>query len=48
MENIWVWANYGYSEKKPEVLYSAAKDRIHDAIIPTCFKKHFREIMNER
>ena len=39
---------YGYSDKKLNVLYSAAKDRIPSAIISTCFKKHYHEIMNER
>ena len=40
--------SYGYHDKKSKFLYSAAKDRILNAIISTCFKKHFHEIMNER
>ena len=39
---------YGYDEKKSNVLYSTAKDRISNAIISTCFKKHFHEVLNER
>ena len=39
---------YRYNEKKLKVLYSAAKDRIPNAIISTCFKKHFHEILNKR
>ena len=38
----------GYSEKKSLVLYSAAKEKIPNAFISSCFKKHFHEIMNER
>ena len=40
--------SYGYSEKKSLVLHSVAKEKIHNAFISTCFKKHFHEIMNER
>ena len=40
--------SYGYNDKKSKVLYSAAKDKIPNAIILTCFKKYFHEIMNER
>ena len=40
--------SYGYSEKKSLVLYSVAKEKIPNAFISTCFKKHFPEIMNER
>ena len=40
--------SYEYNDKKPKVLYSAEKDRIPNAIILTCFKKHFHEIMNKR
>ena len=39
--------SYGCNEKKSKVLCSAAKDRIPNAIISTCFKKHFHEIMND-
>ena len=39
--------SYGVDNKKSTVLYSAAKERIPNAIISTCFKKH-HEIMNER
>ena len=40
--------SYGYSDKKLKILYSAAKDRIPSAIISTCFKNHYHEIMNDR
>ena len=40
--------SYEYNDKKPKVLYSADKDRIPNAIILTCFKKYFHEIMNKR
>ena len=40
--------SYGYSDKKSKFLHSAAKDRIPKAIISTCFKKNYHEIMNER
>ena len=40
--------SYGYNDEKSKVLYSAAKDRMPNATILTCFKKHFHEIMNER
>ena len=40
--------SYEYSDKNSKVLYSAVKDRIPNAIILTCFKKHYHEIMNER
>ena len=40
--------SYGYNNKKSKVLYSAAIDRIPNAIISTCFKKYFHEIINER
>ena len=40
--------SYGHNNRKSKVLYLAAKDRIPNAIISTCFKKHFHEIMNER
>ena len=40
--------SYGYNDEKSKVLNSAAKDRIPNPIISTCFKKHFHEIMNER
>ena len=40
--------SYGYNDEKSKILYSAAKDRIPNAIISTCFNKHFHEIMNER
>ena len=36
---------YGFNEKKSKVLYSAAKDRIPNAIITTSFKKHFHGTM---
>ena len=48
MENSSVWANYGYNEKKPEVLYSAAKDKFMMQSSQLVLKKHFHEIMNER
>ena len=32
---------YGFNEKRSKVLYLAAKDRIPNAIISTCFKKTF-------
>ena len=35
--------SYGYNDKKSKVLYSAGKDIILNAIISTCFKKHFHE-----
>ena len=35
----------GFNEKKSKVLYSAAKDRIPNAIITTSFKKHFHGTM---
>ena len=37
-----------YHEKKSKVLYSAAKDRIPNAIIIATFKKHFHEVLNKR
>ena len=33
--------SYGFNEKNSNVLYSAAKDRIPNAVITTSFKKHF-------
>ena len=38
----------GYNGKKSKVLYSAAKDRMPNAMISTCFKKHLHEILNEK
>ena len=40
--------SYGFNNEKSKVSYSAAKDRIPNAIISTCLKKHFHEIMNDR
>ena len=40
--------SYGVNDKKLTVLYSADKDRIANAIISTCFKKYYHEIMNVR
>ena len=40
--------SYGYNGEKSKDLYSAAKDRISNAIISTCFKKQFHEIKNKR
>ena len=40
--------SYGYSEKKSLVLYLAVKEKIPNAFISACFKKHFHEIMNKR
>ena len=40
--------SYGYNDKKSKVLYPAAKGKIPNAIILTCFKKYFHEIMNDR
>ena len=36
------------NEEKSSVLYSVAKERIPNAFVSTCFKKHFREIIDER
>ena len=43
-----VFFSYGVDPKKSTVLYSAAKKRIPNSIVSTCFKKYFHEIMNER
>ena len=40
--------SYVCNIEKSKVLYSAAKNRVPNAIISKCFKKHFHEIMNER
>ena len=40
--------SYGVNPDKLTVLYSTAKERIPNAIISSCFKNHFYEIMNER
>ena len=40
--------SYGVNSNKSTVLYSAAKNRIPNAIISTYFKKHCHEILNER
>ena len=40
--------SYEYNDEKSKVLYSAAKNRIPNAIISTCLKKHFHEIKNDR
>ena len=40
--------SYRYNEKKSKILYSAAKDRIPNAIIIATFKKHFRKVLNKR
>lgn len=40
--------SYGYNGEKSKDLYSAAKDRISNAIISTCFKKQLHEIKNKR
>ena len=40
--------SYGYNGEKSKDLHLAAKDRISNAIISTCFKKHFHEIKNKR
>ena len=40
--------SYKMNGKKSTALYSAAKERIPNVIISTCFKKHFHEIINER
>ena len=43
-----VFFSYGYNEEESTVLYSYAKDRIPNAFVSTCFKKHYHEIINER
>ena len=40
--------SYVVNEKKSSVLYSVAKERIPNAFVSTCFKKHFREVTEER
>ena len=40
--------SYGVNEEKSTVLYSVSKKRIPNAFVSTCFKKHFREIIDER
>ena len=40
--------SYGVNPDKSAVLYAAAKERIPNAIVSICFKKHIHEIMNER
>ena len=40
--------SYGVNEKKSSVLYSVAKERIPNAFVCTCFKKHFCEVTEER
>ena len=40
--------SYEYLEKKSLVLYPAAKEKIPNAFISTCFRKHFYEIINEQ
>ena len=38
----------GVDEQKSTVLYSVSKERIPNAFVSTCFKKHLREILDER
>ena len=40
--------SYRVDNKKSTVLYSVSKEIIPNAIVSTCFKKHFNQIMNER
>ena len=40
--------SYGGDEQKSTVLYSVSKERIPNAFVSTYFKKHFREIIDER
>ena len=40
--------SYGFDADKSAVLYSTSKQKIPDAFISTCFKKHCSEIINKR
>ena len=40
--------SYGVNEKKSSFLYPVAKERILNAFVSTCFKKHFHEVTEER
>lgn len=39
--------SYVVNEKKSSVHYSVVKERIPNAFVSTCFKKHFREVTEE-
>ena len=39
---------YRVNENKKSVLYSVSKERVPNALASTCFKKHFREVTEER
>ena len=47
-DNTECFFSHEYNDKKSKVLYSAAKDRIPNIMISTCFKKLFHEILNKR
>ena len=39
---------YEFDEEKSKLLYSYSKKRIPNAVISSCFKKHFHEFLNKR
>ena len=40
--------SYGVDNKKSTVLYSVSKEIIPNALVSTCFNKHFNKIIDER
>ena len=43
-----LFLSYGFETGKTSVLHSSSKQKIPNVFISTSFKKHYREIMNER
>ena len=43
-----VFLSYCFDSEKASILYSSSKEKIPDAFISTAFRRHYREIMNER
>ena len=43
-----VFLSYGYDATKAKVLYAVSMEKIPDALLSTCFNKHYSEILNER
>ena len=43
-----IFFSYGFDPDKAAVLYLTSKQKVPDAFISTCFKKHYSEIVNER
>ena len=40
--------SYGVDNKESTILYSLSKEIIPNALVSTCFKKHFNEVMDKR